>query len=152
LSDAHAKKRALKRGGEMQFVSWDDWMAEAPSHLQIPGHAIDSWPAERLFDVRWAATVAEQALRRLQAEFEQRGRRRVFDVLSGCLAAERVDVCYALLAKQLSVSELTVKRLVHQLRRGYRTMLREEVAKTVEDDADVEEEIRYLCAALAHQE
>ena len=63
LNDAHARTRSKKRGGDVQFVSWDDWAAEAPSRLTIPAAALESWPAERLFDVRWAATVAERALR-----------------------------------------------------------------------------------------
>jgi hypothetical protein len=53
-------------------------MAEAPRawpYRLRPGEL-----AERIFDVRWAATVAEQALLRL--EECSRGRRRVFDVLS----------------------------------------------------------------------
>ena len=36
LIDAHAKQSAKKRGGDVQLVSWDDWMAEAPSHLSLP--------------------------------------------------------------------------------------------------------------------
>ncbi len=35
LHDAEAKRGARKRGGEVQFVSWDDWMVEAPSHFSI---------------------------------------------------------------------------------------------------------------------
>jgi hypothetical protein len=99
--------------------------------------------------VRWAATAAEHALRQLGEECEARGRRRVFDVLSDCLAAERKDVSYPKLAKTLGVSETAVKRLVHQLRQRYRALLREEVAHTVEKPEDVDEELRYLCAALA---
>jgi RNA polymerase sigma-70 factor (ECF subfamily) len=88
-------------------------------------------------------------LRRLGEECEARGRRRVFDVLSDCLAAERQDVSYQKLSKTLDVPETAVKRLVHQLRQRYRTLLREEVAQTVEKPEDVDEELRYLCAALA---
>ena len=62
LIDAHTKAQAKKRGGEVQFVSWDEWMAEAPSRLTLPAAALENWPPERIFDVRWAATVAEQAL------------------------------------------------------------------------------------------
>ena len=39
----------------MKFVSWDDWMAEAPSQLSVSADALDSLPPERLFDLRWAA-------------------------------------------------------------------------------------------------
>src|SRR5205814_5642696 len=133
LRDAEAKRCARKRGGDVQFVSWDDWMSEAPSHFSISQQESDRWPAERIFDVRWAATVVERALSRLGEECEQRGRRRIFDVLSSCLAAEREDVSYADFAKTLGVPETSVKRLVHQLRKRYRTILREEVADTIEN-------------------
>jgi DNA-directed RNA polymerase specialized sigma24 family protein len=149
LIDDSIKKRALKRGGDMQFVSWDDWMAEAPSYLAIPSAEAESWPAAKLYDARWAATAVERALRRLGEECESRGGRRVFDVLGDYLAAEREDVSYRELAKTLGLPEKSVKRLLHQLRVRYRELLREEVAQTVEKPGDVDEELRYLCAALA---
>jgi RNA polymerase sigma factor (sigma-70 family) len=149
LNDAVAKKRAQKRGGEMKFVSWDDWMAEAPSQLTIPAKALESWPAERLFDLRWAATVVEQALRRLREECESQQKLRAFEALRPCLGAEREDVSYSTLSQTLGVPEPTVKRLVHRLRQRYRTLLREEVAETVADPAEVDDEIRHLCGVLA---
>jgi len=149
LTDDTIRKRARKRGGDLKFVSWDEWMAEAPSHLAITAQEAESWPAERIFDVRWAATAVEHALRRLAEECEAHGRRRVFDVLSDCLAAERQDVSYLKLSKTLGVPESSVKRLVHQLRQRYRALLRDEVAQTVEKPEEVDEELRYLCAALA---
>jgi DNA-directed RNA polymerase specialized sigma24 family protein len=149
LADSTAKKHARKRGGDVQFVSWDDWMSEAPSRLSIPSQQLDHWPPERLYDVRWAAAVVERALRQLGEECEARGRRRVFDVLSGMLASDRADVSYVTLSKTLGVPEASIKRLMHQLRHRYRALLREEVAETVENPADVDEELRYLCAALA---
>ena len=152
LHDAVDKRHARKRGGDVQFVSWDDWMAEAPSHLSIPEQESDKWSPERIFDVRWAATVVERALRRLGDECEKRGRRRVFDVLNSCLAAEREDVSYAKFAKTLGLQEAAVKRLVHRLRERYRALLREEVAQTVEGPNEIDDELRYLCAALSAAE
>ncbi|MBX6325012.1 MAG: sigma-70 family RNA polymerase sigma factor [Chthoniobacterales bacterium] len=152
LHDEVDKRRARKRGGDVHFVSWDDWMAEAPSHLSIPEQESEKWSPERVFDVRWAATVVERALRRLGDECEKRGRRRVFDVLSTCLAAEREDVSYAKFAKQLGLPETAVKRLVHRLRERYRALLREEVAQTVEGPHEIDDELRYLCAALSAAE
>lgn len=149
LVDDTIRKRARKRGLDMKFVSWDEWMAEAPSRLAIAAQEAETWPAERIFDVRWAATAVEHALRRLGDECEARGRRRVFDVLSDCLAAEQQDVSYPELSKSLGVPEASVKRLVHQLRQRYRTLLREEVAQTVENPEDVDEELRCLSAAMA---
>ncbi len=149
LHDAHDKTRALKRGGEMQIVSWDEWMAEAPSRLTLSVAALKSWPPEQIFDVRWAATVAEQALRRLQEECEARGRRRLFDILSGSLMAEREDVSYESLARELGSGTAEIRRALHRLRQRYRQLLREEVAGTVEQDADIDAELRYLVSALA---
>ena len=74
------------------------WMAEAPSQFSISVQALDSLAPERLFDLRWAATVVEQALRRLREECESKGRLRVFETLSLHLTAERSDVSYAQLA------------------------------------------------------
>ena len=149
LSDARDRKRARKRGGDVQFIAWDEWMAELPSQFSVSARESESWPAEKVFDVRWAATVVERALSRLGEECEQHGRRRIFDVLSRCLAAEREDVSYANFANTLGVPQTSVKRLVHQLRKRYRTILREEVADTIENPDDLEDELRYLCAALA---
>ena len=152
LHDEVDKRRAHKRGGDLRFVSWDDWMTEAPSHLSIPEKESDNWSPERVFDVRWAATVVERALRRLGDECEKHGRRRVFDVLSSCLAAERQDVSYAAFARALGLRESAVKPLVHRLRDRYRTLLREEVAQTVEGPKEIDDELRYLCAALSAAE
>jgi DNA-directed RNA polymerase specialized sigma24 family protein len=60
LRDAADKRRTRKRGGDVQFVSWDEWMAEAPSRFSLPTKESESWSPERIFDVRWAATVVER--------------------------------------------------------------------------------------------
>jgi RNA polymerase sigma-70 factor (ECF subfamily) len=149
LIDAHLKSRTRKRGGDVQMISWDEWMAEAPSRLTIPSAAMENWPAERIYDVRWAATVAEEALHALQEECEKRGRRRVFDTLSSALTAEREDVSYNSMAQELGTGVAEVKRLLHRLRQRYRQLLREEIAGTVQNPGDVDGELRYLCSALA---
>jgi RNA polymerase sigma-70 factor (ECF subfamily) len=149
LNHAREKDHALKRGGDVQFVSWDDWMAEAPSELSISPQALETLPAERLFDVRWAATVVEHALRRLGEECEAKGRRRLFDALRGHLSAERTDASYADLATSLGVAESMIKKQLHNLRARYRWLLRAEVAHTVADPGEVDAEIRYLCTMLA---
>lgn len=148
LNDAHDRRRARKRGGDLRFVSWDEWSAEAPSHLQLTA-AADEWPAERLFDARWAATVVERALRTLREECEGRGRGRVYDLLCAYLVTERDEVSYQELARQLSLNPPAVKRLLHQMRQRYRELLRAEVSETVESVNEVDDELRYLCSVLS---
>jgi len=149
LVNAAERRHTRKRGGGVEFISWDDWMAGAPSQLAISAQALDSLPAERLFDLRWATTVVEQALRRLREECEGKGRLRLFYALSRHLTEERDEVSYAKLSAALGVTESAVKNLMHAMRQRYRCLLRDEVAHTVESPADVQDEIRYLCAALA---
>jgi RNA polymerase sigma-70 factor (ECF subfamily) len=124
-------------------------MAEAPSQLSISAQALNSWSPEQLFDLRWAATVVEQALRRLREECESRRRLRLFETLSLYLTTDRADVSYPNLAAILGITESAVKKQIHNLRRRYRWLICEEVAQTIEDPRDVEDEIRYLCATLA---
>jgi DNA-directed RNA polymerase specialized sigma24 family protein len=149
LIDAAARQRRHKRGGGLQFVSLDSWMAEARSQLFLPSATMESAPPEALFDAGWAAAIAEEALRRLRLECESKGRRRVYEVLHRYLDAERAEICYEALSRALGVPEISVKSLLHHFRVRYRSLLREEIAKTVESDANVDDEIRYLCATLS---
>jgi RNA polymerase sigma-70 factor (ECF subfamily) len=73
----------------------------------------------------------------------------MFTILSKHLSVERIEISYSALASTLGVSEAVVKRVLYQLRARYRAILREEIARTVESEADIEDEVRYLCAALA---
>jgi DNA-directed RNA polymerase specialized sigma24 family protein len=149
LIDAAVKRGRHKRGGQVQFISLEKWMAEAPAQLSLPVNAIESRPAEALFDAGWAAAIAEEALRRLQLECESKGRRRVYEVLHKYLTVDRGETCYDQLSHALGVPEPSVKSLLHHFRARYRSLLREEIAKTVESEANVDEEIRYLCTILS---
>ena len=149
LINAAEKTHARKRGGGAEFISWDDWMAEAPSQLSLPAQALKSLPPERLFDLAWATTVVEHALHRLREECESRGKLWLFQALSCHLTDERDELSYAKLSAELGMAETAVKKQLHTMRQRYRSLLRDEVSQTVEDPADVDDEIRYLCAALA---
>ena len=142
-------KQTLKRGGAVEFVSWDAWMAEAPSQISISPRALDSVAPERLFDLTWAATVVEHALQRLREECESKGKLWLFQTLSPHLTDERDEVSYAKLSAELGIADTAVKKQLHAMRQRYRSLLRDEVSQTVEDPADVDDEIRYLCASLA---
>ena len=149
LNDAVDRRNSRKRGGDISFISWDSWIAEAPPQLSLTDEALRSWPAERVFDASWAATTVQRALRGLCEECESKGRRRVFEVLSPYLSAERDDLSYATLATRLRVPERFVKKLIYHMRQRYRVLLRDEVRQTVADPAEVDEELRHLCGSLA---
>src|SRR5262245_12727100 len=129
LNDAVDRSNSRKRGGHISFISWDAWIAEAPSQLSLGWEARSCWPAERLFDAAWAATMVQRALRRLCEECESKGRRRVFEVLSPCLSAEREDFSYPKLAAKLHIPESTIKKLMYRMRKSYCVLLIEVVCQ-----------------------
>ena len=149
LINASEKAHARKRGGDVEFISWDDWESEVTSQPPIPDQARDSLPPERLFDLTWATTVVEHALQRLREECESKGKLWLFQALSSHLTDERDEQAYADLSAELGMSETAVKKQLHNMRQRYRSLLRAEVSQTVENPADVDDEIRYLCATLA---
>jgi RNA polymerase sigma factor (sigma-70 family) len=149
LINAAEKAHARKRGGDVEFISWDEWESEAPTELSIPTQALKSLPPEQLFDLAWATTVVEHALQRLREECESKGKLWLFQALSFHLTDERDELSYANLSAELGMAETAVKKQLHNMRQRYRSLLRDEVSQTVEDPADVDDEIRYLCAALA---
>ena len=148
LNSVKRKSKANKKS-EIQFVSWDEWMADSSPQLFTAQLEAKHWTAERTFDIQWAATIAERALMRLAEECAAKGRRRVFDVLRGSLTAEHSEILFHELAKRIGTGEATAKRLLHRLRLRYRALLREEVGKTVEEEKQVDGEIRYLITVLA---
>jgi len=149
LINAAEKSHTRKRGGGVEIVSWHDWMSEGPSDLSIPAVMLESLPPERLFDLTWAATVVEHALQRLREECESKGKLWLFQTLSPHLTEERDEVSYAELSAELGIAETGVKKQLHNMRQRYRTLLRAEVSQTVENPAEIDDEIRYLCASLA---
>lgn len=148
LADQSDKRGAAKRGGGIEFLPWRSWMEGGHVQLPISPQAMVSWPDEKIFDAGWAASVAAAALCQLKIDYESEGRRKLFEELSGHITAGRCEVSYSALGERLGVTEESIKRLLRQMRLRYRIHLRNEVAATLQNPADVEDELRYLCAAL----
>jgi RNA polymerase sigma-70 factor (ECF subfamily) len=72
----------------------------------------------------------------------------VFEKLKPSLAGSRETQPYAELAKDLGMTEGSVKVAVHRFRQQYRELLRREIASTVSTAAEVDDEIRYLFSVL----
>jgi RNA polymerase sigma-70 factor (ECF subfamily) len=144
LANQHDREQAQKRGGGRQFVPIDFQGAEGryrhePAHGETP---------ERLFERRWALALLERVLARLRAEYEASGRGRLFERLKARLTGGDAGVPHAEAAEELGLSEGAVKVAVHRMRKRYRELLREEIAQTLDDPGQVEDEIRSLFAAL----
>jgi RNA polymerase sigma factor (sigma-70 family) len=144
LANEWDRVRAQKRGGGVAPVSFDTGVAEE-RYLQQGPEAVS---AERLYERQWALTLLEQTLGRLRAEHQAAGKEGEFDALKGTLTAERGAIAYAELAARLNATEGAARVAVHRLRKRFRELFRAAIADTVENPADVDDEVRYVARVL----
>jgi len=140
LVNEWSKTRTARRGGDRKVVSWDEQDAES-RYLAEPS---DDLAPDRIFDKRWAARVLEEALCRLRDEYDAAGRHELFEELKRYAWGERSGITYQETGARLGLSEGAVKVAVHRLRQRYRGLLREQVAQTVANPVEIDEELRYL--------
>ena len=136
---------AKKRGGGRQIVSLDEQDAEA-RYLCEPTTETD--PA-KAFEQRWAATLLQTVLSRLQAEFGDAGRAELFDALQAHLWGDTDSTPYPELAERFGLTLANVKTTAHRLRQRYRELLREEIAHTVSLPSQIDDEIRHLMKVVS---
>jgi RNA polymerase sigma-70 factor (ECF subfamily) len=134
-----------KRGGGTTPLSLD-WQS-ADSRYQID--PADVLSPDKLYDRAWAVTLLERVIIRLGDENAAEGRSKLFEQLKPFLMVGRSAIPYAQAAAALDLAEGAVRVAVHRLRRRYRELLREEIAQTLSDPAQVEEEMRALFSAFA---
>ena len=144
LANERDYANAAKRGGGGIIISLDGLTDEQLSRSDL---AQDCPPA-KLFDLRWARSIVEQALERLRSEMSTAGKTANFDLLKSFLAAEAHEGEYASVARQMGVADASVAVLVHRMRQRYRQLVREQVAQTVTSPAELDEEMRHLFEVL----
>lgn len=144
LADEHDRAVAHKRGAGQPLISLDALDAEARYALE----RVDDISPDKLFERRWATTVLERAWTRLEAEYAVEGKADLFRELRRFNSAQESAPGYAEAAEKLGLPVNTVKSLVLRMRRRYRALLRAEIAHTVADPAEIDEEIRYLLRVL----
>lgn len=138
------RERAARRGGGRQAFSLDFEHAERRYSLE----PASSQTPETLFEKRWALALLDQVRSQLEREAAVAGKLEQFRRLQIYLTGERHAPPYAETARTLGTTEAAVKVAVHRLRRGFRDRLRQEIAHTVADPADVDDEIRSLFETL----
>jgi RNA polymerase sigma factor (sigma-70 family) len=144
LSKEYVRRNALKRGGGQALVPLDGLAAET-RYCREPA---DAATPDKLFERQWALTLLEQVLARLAGEYDAAGKRAQFEQLQGALTGDKALASYREIGERLGLNEGAVKVAVHRLRQRYRELLRDEIAQTVADPAEVDDEIRYLFSAL----
>jgi len=145
LADELAKLQAQKRGGGRTMVFLDALSAEERYRLE----PVEQMDAEKLFERRWAISLLERVLERLEGEFVAAGKGAAFERLRDFLLGDRGSVTYHDTASALGMTEGAVKVAVHRMRQRYRELFGEEIAQTVADPAEIEQEVRHVFASIS---
>jgi RNA polymerase sigma-70 factor (ECF subfamily) len=132
-----------KRGGGQQPLSLDTAEAEHRFAAEPP------LAPDELYDRRWAMTLLDESLARLEREFCHAGRKHEFDCLKEWLTADRGSIPYARIVATLATTEGAARVAVHRLRKRFRELFRQSIAETVDGAGDVDAELRHLVAILS---
>jgi len=152
LDDEFDRTRAQKRGGGQILVSLDAEAGEVLYQTQFltrqgcHANLADSGSAspEEIFDRGWAMMVLERAQTRLKQEFVSGGKGELYEALCAHLQEGAAHGSYADTAKRLGLTEEAIKSAAYRLRRRYQKLIREEVAPTIAEPAELDDEVRYL--------
>ena len=137
-------RRKCARDGGTVAVSIDARDAEGRYRFE----PADGTTPDRLFDRAWAMTLLDRVLGLLAGEYTAKGRSEVFDRLKIILIQGRGAVPVATLAAQLGTTEGAVHVAAHRLKKRYRKILREQIAATLGDPSEMDDEIRSLFDAI----
>jgi RNA polymerase sigma factor (sigma-70 family) len=144
LSDERDKARSLKRGGAAPRISFDQADAEQRYRLE----PLDTLTPERAFEKTWVATLLDGAGRRLRGEYLAAGKGELYERLNGFCLQGSGQPSYAEEAARLHITESAVKSAIWRLRQRHQEIVREEVAQTLDDAEDMDDEIRYLLQVI----
>lgn len=145
MSDERDRERALKRGGGTFQISFDGIDEEE----RRPIEPVAGETPELAFERRWARTVLDRAMKRLEAAADAGGKKAEFEAMRPYLSDADPATGYGELAARLGSTEGAAKVAVHRLRRRFGSCVRDEIAETVAETAEVEQEIRYLMSIVA---
>jgi RNA polymerase sigma factor (sigma-70 family) len=143
MSDVWDKTRALKRGGDYEFVLLDGEIDEVET-LYARETAAMALTEEQQYERSWAAALVARSLERIRAEFNNASKAHLFRALEPFLTGGVGLPSQDLVAKQLDMPIDTLRSHLSRLRAAYRQFVREEVARTIGPADDVDEELRHL--------
>ena len=145
LANEWEHARAQKRGGGTAIFPLDVEDAEVRYGSVIATQRTPETEYER----RWALQVVGRVVEKLAEDAARRNRAEEFRLLRGCLVDADPAFSYRELAVRISTTEAAIKSKVQRLRKRFGRLVREEVADTLQDLSEVDDEVRHLFHVLA---
>ena len=147
LVNASNRERTLKRGGGQSFLPLHEQQIDDAESLFQTHRSVSN--ADQLFDRGWAEALITVGLERLSDEYKHDSKETLFNQLKVFLTSSaEPPPTYTELAHRLKIAESTLRSHVTRLRARYREVLRTEVRRTVDTDAEVDEELHELLRVL----
>jgi len=147
LVNASNRERTLKRGGGQSFLPLDEQQIEDAESLFQTHSGVSH--GDQLFDRGWAEALISVGMERLSAEYKRESKETLFNELKIFLTSSAEPLpTYSDLAQRLKIAESTLRSHVTRLRARYREVLRTEVRRTVDTEAEVDEELHELLRVL----
>ena len=144
LADERRRAMAIKRGKGQRLIPLEELRTDERGDIE----AVDPVTAEMIYERRWAATILENVLGRLNYEYDAAGNAALFDSLKELLPGEPDAPSQKDVAAQLGMTENAVRQAFYRFRQRYQSLLREEIAHTVATPGDIEDELRHLIAVV----
>ena len=145
LANEWDRAQAKKRGGNSVTLTLDLEAAENLYCVEL----VERLTPDKIFEQSWARTLLRRVMLRLREEFLRTHRPEVFESLRPFLTEGSLPGEYERTAEQAGMSIGALKVAIHRARRRFAALVREEVACTVENPSDVDDEIRYLLDSLS---
>ncbi len=129
LKSEHAKSKAKKRGGDVEFINLDADSSES----WYKSESTDDRSPQELFDLRWTLMMIDRVFGQMREAYTQSGdREALFDYLRD-FVLENSKLKLAEIATRLGKKEASLKVTAQRFREQFRELFLEEIRSTLED-------------------
>lgn len=135
----------IRRGGNVKIFSFtaDDFgtrFDREPFHSETP---------ELCFQRSWVEALLLKVRTRLAEDYQQAGKADLFALLEPHLTQQGEIISRTEIGRRLNLSPAAIAMSIHRMRRRYGEILRSEVAATVDDPTEVEDELQTLMSIIS---
>ena len=143
MANEWRSQNAQKRGGGRKRLDLDFDVADEDYRRE----SRDDWSPEKVFERTWALSMLGATMARLQEQYLHNEKGDLFEAIHGYLDGTN-SLSYRETAEKLGMKEGAVKVAVHRLKERYGDQLRLQVASTLTNPGEVDDELGRLFAAL----
>lgn len=140
MANEHRASETLRRGGGVKFVSLN--LPDFES--RFAREPIDAETPELVFERRWVESLLTCVRARLKQEYQRAEKAELFELLEPHLNFGENSIPRGEIGQRLNLSLAAVAMSLHRMRRRFGELLRSEVAATVDNPAEIDDEVRTL--------